>query len=219
MIVGLYLITPFLRILIRHWRKKDYLYFLILWFIVFSLLPFLQDILHINIAFSSSVILQFVGYYILGYLINNQNLERKRFTYCLLLFGISLIATITTLYVINMNLDMVNYALLTYYAPNILVLSVTGYLLLKTMGERWETLVSQRTKDAMKLLSGMSFGIFLIHSIIVESIKAGYIGFSFTSVAFHPLLAIPCMVIFVWTISFTIVFILKKTPILKVIVP
>jgi surface polysaccharide O-acyltransferase-like enzyme len=67
MILGLYLVTPILRVFTRIAVEKDYKYFLVIWMIAVCLPPLLGQFFGITLADFWVIVIGFSGYYMAGY--------------------------------------------------------------------------------------------------------------------------------------------------------
>jgi surface polysaccharide O-acyltransferase-like enzyme len=114
MIIGLYLLTPVLRVFIKNASKEHIEYFLVLYFIVYACLPWYEN-LHISflpqkIGLQLKELSGFAGYYIAGYYFSTYAIK-KRTEICFYVLGALslLIPGITTVYCVYTNrspLDM-----------------------------------------------------------------------------------------------------------------
>ena len=73
-LIGLYIITPFIRYLIKAGDKTAIEYFLLLWFIFGSFFPLLNKLFHINIGISVPFVDGYIGYFVLGYYLYTYNI-------------------------------------------------------------------------------------------------------------------------------------------------
>lgn len=86
MIIGLYMITPIIRVFVHNASKKDIEYFLILYLIVNSIVPFINkfstnivinSITNLILKLNINVVSGFVGLYTLGYYLNRYGIMKK----------------------------------------------------------------------------------------------------------------------------------------------
>jgi surface polysaccharide O-acyltransferase-like enzyme len=68
-------------------------------------------------------------------------------------------------------------------------------------------------------VSATSFGIYLIHIFVVELLRKGDLGFRLYSWMAPSVYMIPFTALAVFALSFVIVFVARKIPILKILVP
>ena len=84
MVIGLYLLTPVLRIYVSNSSRDNQMYFLALWFVFAGVLPVLDRYTGLNLGIYLPV-LQFLGYYLLGHVLRDHYLSRKQTRWALLL--------------------------------------------------------------------------------------------------------------------------------------
>ena len=87
MILGLYLLTPWLRKVLQYAEKETF-YVVILWFLCNVLNPYMQFFRLPKIPFSHFPITGFIGYYILGYYLKKyrHKLEKIPFVYIIAVY-------------------------------------------------------------------------------------------------------------------------------------
>jgi surface polysaccharide O-acyltransferase-like enzyme len=71
----------------------------------------------------------------------------------------------------------------------------------------------------VRAVSATSFGIFLIHIFVVELVRKGNLGFRLYGWMGPSVYMIPLTALAVFFVSFLIVFVLRKIPVLKMVVP
>lgn len=167
MIIGLYLITPFLREFISKKNKN----LILLFFAVSVLTQFSQPILNALSLLWNDVIyfvkfiekfrLDFFGgfitYYIIGWYLTNIKIKKKWSFYCMGFFSL----LITVLYV-QITKDYSN----GYSNMNLLILlySVAVFIALNC-GKKWTP--DSRLKNIIEVLSKLSFGVYIVHPLFL----------------------------------------------------
>lgn len=209
MIIGLYVITPFLREFVKKENKK-----LVQLFIAISIgTQFIVPILNaVSLVWKDAkILLSFVNqfnfdffsvyitYYLIGWYIIQIGIKRKWIFYCL---GIISLLTIIVYVQITKNYNT------AYLNENVLVLlySVSVFLALNS------TSMSNKNEKLNKLievLSKLSFGVYIIHPLVL-SIYNKVISYSKVPVIF----ILICFIV-VTAISFIGCYIVSKLPIVK----
>jgi surface polysaccharide O-acyltransferase-like enzyme len=69
------------------------------------------------------------------------------------------------------------------------------------------------------LVSPSSFGIYLVHSIILTLMVAGWESLGFETATGHSLLVIPLVAVIAFLFSWGTTYVMRKIPILRAIVP
>lgn len=215
MLLGLYLLTPVLKIFIKNASRNYIRYFLILWFISTGIILFSSKFAGIKPSIEVYFFTGFVGYYVLGYYLKDLNIEKKNRILIYIAAIASGILTMFGTYILTQNkgtfVDIFN----TYYSPNVMMMSVGMFIFVKNIN--WNNLLQNnyQLKKIILYVSSLSFGIYLIHPMLIELIKP----FRFYSEAFPPLLGIPIVSIIIMLASGIIIGVMKKNSILNRMVP
>lgn len=213
-ILVLYLFTPLIKKALSLFSKKTFAWILILFFSFISI----NNILNLIFGFSyntsgiASTIgyfgygLLFIGYYILGYFLESISKCNLKLFNCIGIAG--LFITIIGTYLLTLeNKGIFNEFFYHYLNFNTLLVSVWIFILFKCKIKKCPTIIL--------LLSEYSFGIYLIHILIIELLNKLQINITL----FSPIFSIPIFSIVVLILSFLAVWTLSKVPILKRIVP
>ena len=73
--------------------------------------------------------------------------------------------------------------------------------------------------SAVNSISACSLGIFLTHTIFIQLLRKGTLGFILSGYVENPLFRIPLTAILTFGLTFGLVLILRKIPILKRVIP
>lgn len=215
-LIGLYLCIPLLRILVQHAPRHLLWYFIALW----SIATFVfQPISHSG--FYILVDLQMVtgpaGYLILGYLLGQMTVSRKLFWASLLGYFVSVAITAFGTYWVSSpeELNQVFYGFL----PNILLMTVTGFIVLKYLGESPSWLTVGPVARLIHYLSACTFGIYLVHAWFLYVFHKGLFGITLDATQGDPIIFTLLTALTVYCCSLVVVSILRKIPKLNAIVP
>ena len=177
-LLGLYLFIPILRKWIRASNNHEVLYFIILWVgtIIYSLPYFstyLPDIPLTNFA-------GYIGYLVLGYYLSNMTIGQKYIPILLIVVGVG--TTIYgTHYLAHVNNEFHGF-FYGYLTPNVLLSAMGVFLVLKDL-----EIKSSRIRQVFLFLSDHSFGIYLVHILILNLL--GLIGINWQFA--NPIISIP----------------------------
>ena len=219
MLAGLYLAVPVLRKVTAS--KKLTEYFITLWFVLVICLQsvvYLAGFLGTSYSelfskVSDSLCFQvaggYSGYFVIGYYLNRYELSKKR---RIILCALGLCA-----YILTVLLPVFYYAVKglpnnrfnEYLTVNVCIMSVCVFVIFKH-----NKIVNRngKTPAVVKTVSDCAFGIYLVHLIILEFAE-NHLGID--SMSFCPAAAIPLLSVAVFIISFMIVFVLRKIPVLN----
>jgi len=208
MIIGLYIITPFLR---KITEDEDLTkLFLIITFIFTILLPTLSQLPCLSILNTilsrTNLNMKYITYFVLGYYLNTKEitLENRKLIYLLSFLGF--LTTIVGSSIIA-NYKMEPYGLYNEFLLNVFFESIGIFLIIKNLSIH----IKIKYKKLIDILSLNSFGIYLIHDFIIEILQKNNIP-PLTS---HPLFSIPLLIILTYIISLVISIFIHKIPILK----
>lgn len=205
-----YLAMPVLSLLADH--KNVLWYMAALSFALTSALPFLLSPL--GIQWPGSITLPACGgmlmFVILGFLLSETNVRRnyRYLAYALGAFAICFRFIYT--YVSSTNIGTVDRAFFNYQAWPSVLLATAVFLWFKELDtSRYSKWAKQIAK-----LSGCSFGVYLIHKPILDNVLIEMLEIPMTSIALRtigiPILYLSCV---------SIVYLLKRMPFIKIMVP
>ncbi|RZL41173.1 MAG: hypothetical protein EOP00_25350 [Pedobacter sp.] len=208
MIIGLYLLIPLLSKLIRNATQKEILYFLTIWFLVVSLAhPIFNDYLP---TFNLKYFGGFVGYLILGYYLSSKNFANTKniriISLSIFLFGVLLTALGT--YFLSTYKGHFTADLYTYFSPNIIIAAISLFLFIKHINITNNKLLSVRSK-----INKHSFGIYFVHVLVLFWLNR----FGLNGATFGPAIGIPLTTLACLTISSSLIYLLKKLGLAKVV--
>lgn len=211
-LIGMYLVTPIIRKMIKNFEEKDYKYFIILWVISLCILPLMKKFLHIDIINRIPLITGYIGYYILGYYIFNKKLTKNRKWLLINVFSFLLIIVISTIITYldcssnnkyEVFLDRLNY--LSIMIPTLNIVYIVRYIF---DGKIKNTKVAR----LVIAVSSATFGIYLLHGILLAKFK---LIFSFMSRYTPDLIALIFMQITIFICLTVVIYFIKKITIIK----
>ena len=211
MIFSIYLLTPLLRIIVRHATRFDIFYILILWFLFFSVLPYfvlspLFPRWEPNVIFAP---LQFSGYFLLGYVVIKNDLLRK---YNLpVLFLISILPFLVLLF--PFKTPYVQDFTAGYIFPGIVIASVFFFYFLYAACNKIENAINLHGKRIIALISGASFGVYVSNEMFIDYFKNVFLSIPFLS---HSEFSFAILTFLVISL---VVIVLQRIPILKYSIP
>lgn len=211
-IVGLYLITPFLRKITVD--KKLTEYFIVL-SVVFANLP---KILVLSPALDEVVgkilnktnmffVLGYAGYFVLGHYLHTYEIKREYKVTAYLMGAISSIATIVGNSYTSLKAGTAQEAFFDYLMPTVLFSSIMVFLIFKDRAASFE----QEKKKFIVSMSKLTFGMYLIHDIFIIAFK----NMGLSTVIVSPIVMIPLVAIIIFLLSYVATLLINKIPILN----
>ena len=214
LIVGLYLITPILRVIIASEERKIIRYLILLWFVGIAIVPLTQ--LATGYTLDSGVFLLggFIGYFVLGTYLLRIKL-RSVLLYALL--ALSFVFTIFGMWLMNYPLSALGQGnfFFGYLTVNVVVGSTALFLILLKFRSDWPGINHATTSRVVQAISRNTLPIFLFHVIILESFERGFFGFKLSFTTLNPIIEIPLLATLTLFITLGLILLMRKMPILK----
>jgi len=186
LIVGLYLITPILRVIIAsgNWRVIRYL--ILLWFVGVAVVPLIQLASGYTLNSTVFVIGGWVGYFVLGSYLQRIKL-RSAILYGLLIIGF--VWTIFGIWLMNYPLSGMqqNFFFFDYLTANVIIGSAALFMILIKLRPDWPGSNHKIPSRIAQAISMNTLPIFLFHVIILESFERGFFGFTLSVTTLNPL--------------------------------
>ncbi|MCF6245398.1 MAG: acyltransferase family protein [Sulfurovum sp.] len=214
-IIGIYLLLPILKVFTQNAAQSIQVYFIILWIISVSILPFINYFTGLSIKSYMPMMAGLIGYLVLGYQLSKIKITTKLFTISIFFIIFSTLGTIYGTYYLSEKANKYIDFFYSYLSITTMIQAIAYFIFLKYIGE---TLLVRNTKTTEKVITTMSItslGIYLIHPIYISILKK--LGISVF--AFNPLIMIPVVAILTFILSFITIMVLQKTRIGKIITP
>ena len=213
-LIGVYLVVPILRVYVSTASRRDLMYFVAIWFLATPLLELAQRLIGFPTTLVVPVVTGYVGYFVMGYLLADVKLDNRG----RLLSALGCIIAIAVTYfgtnLLSAQNGPIDAYLYSYFSPATVLASICGFLLLKDLGSN-----PGKFAKIIRTVSATSFGIYLIHIFVVELLRKGDLGFRLYSWMAPSVYMIPITGLAVFAISFVIVFVFRKIPVVKLLVP
>jgi surface polysaccharide O-acyltransferase-like enzyme len=220
MLVGLYLVTPLLRVLVANASKKLLKYGFAIWFIgtaLIPLIPFLSSTVlgtTYNLDSNVFVIPEYIGYFVLGaYLVNVKVTNRKLLAG---LTGLGVALTAIGTYIIAMTVGGgTTYFFQEYISPTMILSAVPFFLLLNSHKSKPPTATDAKPswrQRLMHVISDNTLPIFLFHMIVIYTLQNGLLGVTLNGDVVNSILGVPLMALLTLAICLAVLVPLKKVP-------
>jgi len=218
-IIGIYFYVPILRIIVQNSKIKHLYYFIVLWIISVSFIPFLEKLWATENHIDLLMISGYGGYFVLGYILGKINLSKKWFFVSFFVI-IALIGFTAygTFYLSDGDNEFNGY-LYEYLSLNIILCSTTAFILIKYLFDVIIIIKSKIILKSIRTLSSASLGIYLIHPILLYYLENNNLGFSLSALSGNPILFIPITTVIVFSLSFVVIWTLQKIPLIKYCAP
>ena len=168
MLLGLYLITPLLRAMVRGASRKTLWYAVGLWVIFAICLPFCYRFLSLEIGrpwlerFEIYGVFGYTGYYLLGYLLKTCELKRGP-SLGLWLGGLcGLVITFRATAILSQGQGVLDPRFLSYFSPFVALTAAAVFLLARRIGGGDHPIWAK--------LSKLTLWVYLLHPLVLDAI-------------------------------------------------
>jgi len=213
LIVGLYLLTPVLRVLVAYIKRRTFSFLMILWFVGTAIVPLLGLFSDYSLNANVFIITGWLGYFLLGaYFLKTRVRPIILYTIMTLGYTWTIIGTYLIVGTIGEHVSQFFYDAASF---SMIGASVALFLLLSmvpshTLEERFP-----RGNRVLRLISQNTIPIYLFHVMVLESLQKGFFGFQISLSTMNPVLEIPLITVTTLLICLAVILPLKKIPIVK----
>jgi surface polysaccharide O-acyltransferase-like enzyme len=219
MILGLYLAVPILRAYMKVRSTAHDFYFLAMWLVFTGLFPFFAHATGVRIGIQNVLFNSMIGYFVLGRLLIKTRVPQK---YDWLIILVVILATLFTtigthVFTVEAGGEYQNF-FTDYRRPNIIALSICMFILLfkwqysNFFQGGWLPILIRR-------FAVSSFGIYLLHPVVIELLEIGNFGLYLDAIGIHPAISLPLIVAISITVCYFIVNLIRSIPVLRSVVP
>jgi surface polysaccharide O-acyltransferase-like enzyme len=218
-LLGIYLIMPVLRLMFRPEIDRQLLWYLILlWLIFQGVLTLAYKFWNFKINLSAPLAGGYIGYFVLGYLLGGVALARPRIVLSAMVWVLSTLGTIIGTYLLTRAAGKFDNFFYDFVTLNVILASGAAFLLLRWLSET-KLFMSANAQTATRILAVSAFGIYLVHPLVIE-VLSGWIPFvHIDSFMGNAIWSVPLTTTAVFLLSFLIVRLLQKIPVVRSIVP
>lgn len=201
---GLYLISPFLKVLVDHMSQQVLKYLMILWMVINVTLPAIVQFAPEKIGnifslypMAQIILSSYLGYFVLGYLLTNAKNIKVNYSKYLMIILALLMYKVAVRFIPSGSV----WYLLNILSP-IMTPVIAGliYIVLKS-GEghysNWFTKV-------IEFISPLTYGIYLVHGLVIEVVQKFISGYNYIGLFGVGLI-----------LSVILIFILSKIPVVN----
>lgn len=216
MIIGLYLVAPFLRFFVDSLSDQHLLLLLGIWCLMQFFIP--HVIAHLSVWLETPMsfgfnfpLSSYLGYFILGYyLAYRVQLDLTPKIYLLVYVAATGGVVFGTLYFYLLT-DAYDSTFQSNMSPFVLLQAIALFLYAK---RSWK----KKPLKIISQISALSFGIYLIHPLVIEALDKSWLGFKWNAKSADTIFSVPSMYLMVLLTSILVTLIISKIPILRKIV-
>ncbi len=213
LLVGLYMVTPFLRIIVKHMDRNKFRYLLLIWLVGNVAVPFINQFAPFGYNPVMFVITGWVGYYLLGAYLVQTKVKRWK---AALGLAAGLVSTIIGAWLLSAAVG-VQYVKYFHESLNLtlIIASASMFLLLTAIPKTKIENLNPTLKTALHWISQNTLPIYIFHIIIMQTLEFGYLGITLNQGTLNPIIEIPLLAVIVFFLTVIIIYPFKKIPYLK----
>lgn len=213
MLIGLYLVTPFIKKMIDKFELKDYKIFLLVFLVIPSIFPIISEYLGFKISsyFFAAGFNFILSLYIAGAYLSKIDLSSKSLKYAMVVFLLFTILYFISLYFPYLNSGVLSYKFDSFDNIFCVCQSLSLFYIVRYFLENRK--IGKYSSVVMREVSKTTFGIYLIHFVFID------LTYNLTIVqeifSFSPNLGIVILELTVFLVSGIITFVLRHIPFVK----
>lgn len=211
-LLAIYLFVPLIRVFVRGAEDAYLWYFAGLWLLFGPIQEMFEHWLGFNFAIDLGFFTSYIGFFVIGYMLGRIEFSARvaGWSFVILLAG-GLYTMYATYSLTNGANDFVQYYY-WYTRINVVLMSFSAFILLKKVGQR---ITSPWAITSLRRFAEDSFGIYLVHILVLTYLKWGGFGVS----SGPALLIVPAVTLVTLFISGLIIEVVQRIPILREIAP
>jgi surface polysaccharide O-acyltransferase-like enzyme len=216
LLVGLYLLTPVLRVLMANINHDTFRFLMVLWFLGTAIVPLLSLFSEYSLNNNVFLVTGWLGYFLLG----AYSLKvRVRHAVLYALAGLGLAWTIIGTYIVVGTIgERVNQFFYDASSFSMIAASAALFLLLSAVPPNILEERFPRGNRVLHFISQNTIPIYLFHIMVLEALQKGFFGFQISLSTLNPVLEVPLITATTLLICLAVIYPLKKIPIVKKII-
>ena len=212
-LVGLYLMVPFIRKIVVLMKNIDYIFFFILVLVIPGTIPLIEQLLKINVSdfFTKALFSGYIGYFVMGYYVGKKSLNKKE---CIVSLVIGILTYVLS--VVWIFIEYKNNGINSLFLDNILLLttvlpSISFFVLIKYVFENFK--FGKKMEIAIKTIGGTTFGVYLFHILIMTRWYNSELIQELCNI--NQFLGVGVLIILMFVFLSLLTYFLKKVPVIK----
>lgn len=209
LLIGLYTVTPIIRVLVKYLDRKLFSLLLFLWFIGTTTTPFIHTFTSFHFDPVLFVFFDWIGYYLLGIYLINASFKRST---AIIVLIVGLLGSVLGDWVVTATFgERLTGYFHNYMSAPIIIASAAAYYYFTTV-KRNSVKSPTVFNRFVAWVSKNTLPIYLIHMIILITFTEGVFGLYFNTITYLPLIDSPVFACIVFGVSAIMVYLLKKIP-------
>jgi surface polysaccharide O-acyltransferase-like enzyme len=213
LLVGLYLITPVLRIVVAYAERKVFSFLMILWFLGTAVVSLLSLFSTLSLNANVFILTGWVGYFLLGAYSLKMHVRRVAL-YVLLALGLGW-TIVGTYFVVGTIGERFSQFFYDAFSFSMIAASAALFLILSSIPSNTIEERFPRGNSLLRVISQNTLAIYLFHVMVLETLQQGFFGFQISLSTMNPVLEVPLITAVTLFICLGILYPLKKIPFVK----
>ena len=212
LLLGLYLVTPILRVLVKFIDRRKFVLLLSLWFVGTVVTPAIHTFTTLTFNPLMFVFMDWVGYFLLGLFLVKTKI--RSWITCLAVISGILVAVLGDWFITASLGETYTGFSHGYVSFDIIIASAALFVLFITiLPNRAETRYN-RVNRVIHWIGQNTLPLYLIHLMVLESLALGFFGFTLPYIS-NSIVRIPITALVAFSLSVAIVYPLMKIPYVK----
>ena len=209
LLIGLYLVTPMLRTLVKHIDRKKFTLLLAIWFVGTISVPLIQTFTSFTYNPVMFVVTDWLGFFLLGIYLTNTKIH-SAIAYVGLILGL-LVAIVGAWFLTASIGEQYTGFFHGYLSFNMIIASAALFLILIGIPQSRIASGNITINRLIQWISKNTLPIYLVHIIVLESLQLGLLGFSLPY-TYNLIVDVPLIALVTFVLSVAIIYPLKKIP-------
>lgn len=216
LLVGLYLLAPALRVLVAYISRKTFSFLLTLWFLGTAVVPLLGLLSDYHLNSNVFILTGWVGYFLIG--AYSLKVHARSAVLCaILVLGLSwtIMGTYITVGTLG---EWASQFFYDAFSFSMIGASVSLFLLLSSIPSDILEKRFPHGSHLLSLISQNTIPLYLLHVMVLEALQKGFFGFQISLATMNPVLEVPLITFLTLLVCLTVVYPIKKIPLLKKVI-
>lgn len=172
-IVGLYLLTPFLRVFTIHASWPRQAAFVVVFLGIGVLDEALRALTDTGGVNAATRFLPYVGYYVAGWVLRDVLISRRLVVIAAVTFVGSIVLTVVgTRYLGgSRGINAAGLYLWDYLSPPVTTMSLSAFVLIRALAQRLPAIRDDRHAAQLRRVADLTFGVYLVHMLILKPVS------------------------------------------------
>ena len=194
MIIGLYLIIPFMGKWIRKASESAIIFALSIWFLGLLILD------HVLNGVEIHLVIRYSGFPVLGYYLSTKEFRFNTAKIARIMIVTGIFITLAGTYLLTLYQGKFNPYFYGNTCPNVILTASGVFLYFKS-----QKFDPNKQNKVSAFINRYSYGIYLVHVLVLTQLR-----FSWRTI--HPLLGVPLTVVCCLSISALVIYVINKLP-------